>query len=108
MTKSVMTTEALSNDRRALFDKMVADPAHRMVASPASATAVAAYRHKGGNLIKNENLEQYDGTTAVVASEHLEPEEIEYERWRAEHWMKVRHPPPMVAHDPLFVLRNWW
>ncbi|HKS19371.1 MAG TPA: radical SAM protein [Xanthobacteraceae bacterium] len=60
------------------------------------------------NLIKNENLEQYDGTTAVVASEHLEPEEIEYERWRAERWMKVRHLPPMVAHDPWFVLRNWW
>ena len=60
------------------------------------------------NLIKNENLEQYDGTTAVVASEHLEPEEIEYERWRAERWMKVRHLPPMVVHDPLFVLRNWW
>ncbi len=60
------------------------------------------------NLIKNENLEQYDGTTAVVASEHLAPEEIEYERWRAERWMKVRHLPPMVVHDPLFVLRNWW
>ena len=43
-----------------------------------------------------------------MASEYLQPEEIEYERWRAERWMKVRHLPPMVVHDPLFVLRNWW
>jgi anaerobic magnesium-protoporphyrin IX monomethyl ester cyclase len=47
-------------------------------------------------------------STAVVASEHLEPEDIEYERWRAERWMKVRHLPPMVVHDPWFVMRNWW
>jgi radical SAM superfamily enzyme YgiQ (UPF0313 family) len=64
------------------------------------------FRARG--LIRNENLEQYDGTTAVVASEHLAPEEIEFERWRAERWMKVRHLPPMVVHDPWFVLRNWW
>jgi len=60
------------------------------------------------NLIKIENLEEYDGTTAVVATQHLPPEEIEYERWRAERWMKTRHMPAVIASDPLFVLRNWW
>jgi anaerobic magnesium-protoporphyrin IX monomethyl ester cyclase len=60
------------------------------------------------NLIKIERYEEYDGTTAVVATQHLQPEEIEYQRWRAERWMKTRHIPAVIAHDPLFVLRNWW
>jgi len=60
------------------------------------------------NLIMIENLEEYDGTTAVVATQYLPPEEIEYERWRAERWMKTRHIPAVIAHEPLFVLRNWW
>ena len=60
------------------------------------------------NLIKIERYEEYDGTTAVVATQHLEPEEIEYQRWRAERWMKTRHIPAVIAHDPLFVLQNWW
>ena len=63
---------------------------------------------KARNLIVIENMEEYDGTTAVVATEHLPPEEIEYERWRAERWMKTRHIPAVIAHDPMFVLRNWW
>ncbi len=60
------------------------------------------------NLIVIERMEEYDGTTAVVATQHLQPEEIEYERWRAERWMKTRHIPAVIAHEPLFVLRNWW
>ena len=60
------------------------------------------------NLIQIERLEEYDGTTAVVATEHLQPEEIEYQRWRAERWMKTRHIPAVIAHDPGFVFRNWW
>ena len=52
------------------------------------------------NLIQIDRLEEYDGTTAVVATQHLQPEEIEYERWRAERWMKVRHIPAVMAHDP--------
>jgi len=60
------------------------------------------------NLIQIERLEEYDGTTAVVATRHLQPQEIEYARWRAERWMKTRHIPAVIAHDPLFVLRNWW
>ena len=63
---------------------------------------------KARNLIMIERMEEYDGTTAVVATQHLPPEEIEYERWRAERWMKTRHIPAVIAHDPIFVLRNWW
>ncbi len=58
-------------------------------------------------LIINERLEEYDGTTAVVRSEHLEAEEIEFLRWRAERWMKVHHMGAVLRHSPGFVLRNW-
>ncbi len=57
-------------------------------------------------LIQIDRLEEYDGTTAVISTPHIAPQEIEYERWRAERWMKVRHIPALVTHDPLFVLRN--
>lgn len=59
------------------------------------------------NLIKIERLEEYDGTTAVVATEHLAPDDIEYERWRAERWMKTAHMPAVIAKEPWFALRNW-
>ena len=58
------------------------------------------------NLIVNPRVEEYDGTTAVTRSVHLAPEEIEYLRWKAERWMKVRHMPRAFRHDPGFVLRN--
>ena len=61
------------------------------------------------NLIKIERLEEYDGTTAMVATSHLQPEEIEYERWRAERWMKTRHIPAVLgarSRDSSFVI--WW
>ena len=58
------------------------------------------------NLIVNPRVEEYDGTTAVTKSAHLEAEDIEFMRWRAERWMKVRHMPAAFRHDPLFVLRN--
>jgi anaerobic magnesium-protoporphyrin IX monomethyl ester cyclase len=58
------------------------------------------------NLIVNERVEEYDGTTAVVRSEHLDADEIEFMRWRAERWMKTRHVWPVFVHDPLFVLRH--
>jgi anaerobic magnesium-protoporphyrin IX monomethyl ester cyclase len=59
------------------------------------------------NLIKIDNMEEYDGTTAVVATQHLQPEEIEFERWRVERWMKVAHIPAVIAKEPWFVLRHW-
>ena len=58
------------------------------------------------HLIVNTRVEEYDGTTAVTRSVHLAPEEIEFLRWRAERWMKVRHLPRVFRHDPGFVLRN--
>jgi radical SAM superfamily enzyme YgiQ (UPF0313 family) len=57
-------------------------------------------------LIVNERVEEYDGTTAVVRSEHLSAEEIEFLRWRAERWMKLRHLWPALRHSPGFVLRH--
>ncbi|HYN08892.1 MAG TPA: radical SAM protein [Vicinamibacterales bacterium] len=63
------------------------------------------FRDKG--LIVNESVEEYDGTTAVVRTEHLEADEIEFMRWRAERWMKCRHLPKALAHDPVFVMKHW-
>jgi len=57
-------------------------------------------------LIINDRLEEYDGTTAVVRSEHLSAHDIEFLRWRAERAMKSRHLPAVLRHDPWFVLRN--
>ena len=57
-------------------------------------------------LIVNEDVDEYDGTTAVVRSEHLPAEEIEFLRWRAERWMKVRHMRAVLARSPAFVVRN--
>jgi radical SAM superfamily enzyme YgiQ (UPF0313 family) len=62
------------------------------------------FRDRG--LIINERVEEYDGTTAVTRSDHLQAEEIEFLRWQAERWMKVRHMTAVVRHDPGFVLRN--
>ena len=62
------------------------------------------FRRRG--LIVNDRVEEYDGTTAVVRTEHLDAEEVEFIRWRAERWMKVRHLPNVLRHYPRFVLRN--
>src|SRR5262249_53138945 len=58
------------------------------------------------NLVANERLEEYDGTTAVVRTKELAPEEIEFLRWRKERWMKVMHFPRTIWQSPGFVLRN--
>src|SRR5579863_2953574 len=64
------------------------------------------FREQG--LIMNERLEEYDGTTAVVRTEHLPAEEVEFMRWKAERWMKVHHVPVALKHDPKFVLTTGW
>jgi anaerobic magnesium-protoporphyrin IX monomethyl ester cyclase len=64
------------------------------------------FRDQG--LIMNERLEEYDGTTAVVRTEHLPAEEVEFLRWKAERWMKVHHVPAALKHDPGFVLLRGW
>jgi hypothetical protein len=62
------------------------------------------FRRRG--LITIERLEEYDGTTAVVRTDHVPAEEIEYMRWKAERWMKARHMPAAFLHDPWFVIRT--
>jgi radical SAM superfamily enzyme YgiQ (UPF0313 family) len=62
------------------------------------------FRARG--LIVSERMEEYDGTTAVVRTEHLDASEIEFLRWQAERWMKVRHMPAAFRHDPWFVLTH--
>ena len=57
-------------------------------------------------LIVNDRVEEYDGTTAVVRTEHLSAEEIEFMRWRADRWMKLRHMPASLRHYPGFVLSH--
>jgi anaerobic magnesium-protoporphyrin IX monomethyl ester cyclase len=57
-------------------------------------------------LIIDHNPEDYDGTTAVVRTDHIPAEEVEFLRWRAERWMKLRHWPVAVRHSPWFGLRN--
>jgi anaerobic magnesium-protoporphyrin IX monomethyl ester cyclase len=57
-------------------------------------------------LVRHDRVEEYDGTTAVVSNETLSPEEIEFQRWRAERWMKVRHMPKAFRDHPGFVLRH--
>jgi radical SAM superfamily enzyme YgiQ (UPF0313 family) len=64
------------------------------------------FRDQG--LIINERLEEYDGTTAVVRTEHMLAEEVEFMRWKAERWMKVHHLPVALKHDPKFVLTTGW
>jgi radical SAM superfamily enzyme YgiQ (UPF0313 family) len=55
------------------------------------------------NLLVSRRVDEYDGTTAVTRSEHLAPGEIEFLRWKAERWMKVRHMRKAFLHDPWFV-----
>lgn len=62
------------------------------------------FRERG--LIADEDVAHYDGTTAVVRTQHLDRDELEFLRWRAERWMKLRHFPSAFAHNPLFVLRH--
>jgi radical SAM superfamily enzyme YgiQ (UPF0313 family) len=57
-------------------------------------------------LIVIQDLAQYDGTTAVVRTRFVPPERIEYLRWRAERWIKLRHFPRVLCRNPRFVLRN--
>jgi hypothetical protein len=62
------------------------------------------FRNRG--LIVDDDVSHYTGTTAVVRSEHMPADEIEFLRWRAERWMKIKHMPAAFRHSPLFVLRH--
>ncbi len=58
------------------------------------------------DLIVDEDMSHYDGTTAVVRTKHVPAAEVEFLRWRAERWMKLKHLPAAFLHSPSFVLRN--
>jgi anaerobic magnesium-protoporphyrin IX monomethyl ester cyclase len=73
--------------------------------TPYPRTPMARDFHDRG-LIVNEHLEEYDGTTAVVRTEHVLAEEVEFLRWRAERWIKLRHMGAAVLHDPWFIIRH--
>ena len=75
--------------------------------TPYPRTPMAKVFRAQGLIMVNE-LEEYDGTTAVVRTEHLPAEEVEFMRWRSERWMKVRHIPVAFRHDPRFVLFQGW
>src|SRR5262245_47622273 len=62
------------------------------------------FRDRG--LIVDEDVSHYDGTTAVVRTEHVEAAEVEFLRWRAERWIKLHHFPEAFFHSPGFVLRH--
>ncbi len=51
-------------------------------------------------------MSHYDGTTAVVRTKHVAAEDVEFLRWRAERWMKLKHLPAAFVHSPLFALRH--
>ena len=57
-------------------------------------------------LILDKPVETYDGTTAVVKTEHRGAEEVEFLRWRRERFMKTRHFPAALRQSPLWVLRH--
>src|SRR5213593_401149 len=62
------------------------------------------FRDRG--LIINETLQEYDGTTAVVRTEHMSAEDVEFMRWKAERWMKTHHFPFALLENRWFMLRN--
>ena len=62
------------------------------------------FREQG--LIVDEDVSRYGGTTAVVRTKHLASSDVEFLRWRAERWIKLRHLPPTFIHSPWFVLRH--
>ena len=62
------------------------------------------FRRRG--LIVDEDVAHYDGTTAVVRTRARAGRGVEFLRWRAERWMKLRHMPAACRHSPGFVLRH--
>jgi len=62
------------------------------------------FRQRG--LIVDEDVSHYDGTTAVVRTEKLDANDVEFLRWRAERWMKARHMPAAFRHSPGYVARH--
>jgi radical SAM superfamily enzyme YgiQ (UPF0313 family) len=64
------------------------------------------FRERG--LIVDDDVSHYDGTTAVVRTAYVSAEEVEFLRWRAERWIKLKHFPEACRHNPGFVVRHGW
>jgi radical SAM superfamily enzyme YgiQ (UPF0313 family) len=99
-----------SDDRQSIaanlaFAKQHVDWPYIQHPTPYPGTPMTAEFEQSGLLV-SRRVEEYDGTTAVVRNRDLSPDEIEFMRWKAERWMKVRHMPAAFRHDPLFVLRH--
>jgi anaerobic magnesium-protoporphyrin IX monomethyl ester cyclase len=62
------------------------------------------FRDQG--LIVDDDMSHYDGTTAVVRTKHVPAADVEFLRWRAERWMKLKHLPAAFFHSPMFALRH--
>jgi radical SAM superfamily enzyme YgiQ (UPF0313 family) len=62
------------------------------------------FRERG--LIVDEDVSHYDGTTAVVRTAHVAADDVEFMRWEAERWMKLRHLPAACVHSPGFVVKH--
>ena len=62
------------------------------------------FRDRG--LLITEDVSEYDGTTAVVRTSALAAADVEFLRWRAERWMKVRHVTSVLRWYPAFTLRH--
>jgi radical SAM superfamily enzyme YgiQ (UPF0313 family) len=64
----------------------------------------AEFRERG--LIVDEDVTHYDGTTAVVRTAHVSADEVEFMRWQAERWIKMKHFPAACRRNPGFVARH--
>ncbi len=94
-----------SIDRNLAFAKQYVDWPYIQHPTPYPGTPMTE-DFRARNLIVNDRVEEYDGTTAVVRTAHLEAEDIEFMRWREERWMKLRHLPAVLRHYPRFVLTH--
>jgi len=73
--------------------------------TPYPGTPMAAdFRARG--LIIHERLDEYDGTTAVVKTEHMAAEDVEFLRWQIERWIKAKHIWATFRHDPWFIITH--
>jgi radical SAM superfamily enzyme YgiQ (UPF0313 family) len=75
--------------------------------TPYPGTPMAADLQKRG-LVTSTNVEEYDGTTAVVACQKVSKSELEFMRWETERWIKLRHGWVTLGLDTRFTLKHGW
>ena len=54
----------------------------------------------------DDAVDMAGGLEELSEADHLTAEEVEFLRWRAERWMKLRHLPAVLFHSPWFTLCN--